>query len=182
MTTEVIEQKMSPGERSTADAMWKGFRCRCPHCGEGQAVQELPEAGRELRALRRMARRPPLRRSAALCHDHDRRPCRRADHPRHRDGLNPWPLWVYFSVFLPGTLIAMLLLMQPVKGAIIGLQWGLRLHGFDARGDYHSQRLPVRGSPGELMNDLSPEALKARLDSETRSRTALTCAPSTPRR
>ncbi len=23
-------------------------------------------------------------------------------------GLNPWPLWVYFSVFLPGTLVGML--------------------------------------------------------------------------
>ena len=27
---------MSTGERRAGDAMWKGFRCRCPHCGEGK--------------------------------------------------------------------------------------------------------------------------------------------------
>ncbi len=35
------------------------------------------------------------------------------------------------AIYLPFTLIASLLLLQPVKGAVIGLQWALRMHGFD---------------------------------------------------
>ena len=146
MTTIV---KMSSGERSTPEAMWKGFRCRCPHCGEGRLF------GRFLKPVEACAR------CGEWLDGH-----RSDDLPPYvtimivghllvpiilgiEMSRNPWPLWVYFSVFLPGALAAMLLLMQPVKGAIIGLQWGLRLHGFDAKGDYHAQRLPLRGKAGD---------------------------------
>ena len=39
--------------------------------------------------------------------------------------------WVHMALWLPLTLILSLLLMQPVKGAVIGLQWALRMHGFE---------------------------------------------------
>ena len=35
------------------------------------------------------------------------------------------------SIYLPLTLILSLLLLQPVKGAVVGMQWALRMHGFD---------------------------------------------------
>ena len=35
------------------------------------------------------------------------------------------------AIYLPFTLIASLLLLQPVKGAVVGVQWALRMHGFD---------------------------------------------------
>ena len=35
------------------------------------------------------------------------------------------------AIYLPITLVASLLLLQPVKGAVIGLQWALNMHGFD---------------------------------------------------
>jgi hypothetical protein len=35
------------------------------------------------------------------------------------------------SIYLPFTLIASLLLLPPVKGAVVGLQWAFRMHGFD---------------------------------------------------
>lgn len=35
------------------------------------------------------------------------------------------------SIYLPVTLAASLLLIQPVKGAVVGLQWAFRMHGFD---------------------------------------------------
>jgi uncharacterized protein (DUF983 family) len=35
------------------------------------------------------------------------------------------------AIYLPFTLIASLLLLQPVKGAVVGLQWAFRMHGFD---------------------------------------------------
>jgi uncharacterized protein (DUF983 family) len=35
------------------------------------------------------------------------------------------------AIYLPFTLVASLLLLQPVKGAVVGLQWAFRMHGFD---------------------------------------------------
>ncbi len=33
--------------------------------------------------------------------------------------------WVYLTAFL---------IIQPMKGAVIGLQWALKMHGFDGKG------------------------------------------------
>jgi len=38
------------------------------------------------------------------------------------------------AIYLPLTLIVSLLLLQPVKGTVVGLQWALRMHGFDENG------------------------------------------------
>jgi uncharacterized protein (DUF983 family) len=35
------------------------------------------------------------------------------------------------AIYLPVTLLLSLLLLQPVKGAVVGIQWALRMHGFD---------------------------------------------------
>ena len=68
----------------------------------------------------------------------------------------PMALWIetnyapavalQLAIYLPLTLILSLLLLQPVKGAVVGLQWAFRMHGFgdfpdpDATGttDLHS--------------------------------------------
>jgi uncharacterized protein (DUF983 family) len=128
--------------------MWKGFRCRCPNCGEGKLF------GRYLKPVA----------DCANCHE-------KLDGHRSDDlppyvtimivghaivpvilanemSANPWPLWVHFSVWLPLTLLLTLALMQPVKGAIIGMQWANRMHGFDAKGDYHERTLPVKSQSG----------------------------------
>ena len=42
------------------------------------------------------------------------------------------PTWVQMLVWPTVTLILALLLLQPMKGAIIALQWALRMHGFGA--------------------------------------------------
>jgi uncharacterized protein (DUF983 family) len=41
------------------------------------------------------------------------------------------PVVLQLAIYLPATLLASLLLLQPVKGAVVGLQWALRMHGFD---------------------------------------------------
>jgi uncharacterized protein (DUF983 family) len=41
------------------------------------------------------------------------------------------PLWVHAALWLPLTVILSLLLLPPIKGALVGLQWALRMHGFD---------------------------------------------------
>jgi len=41
-------------------------------------------------------------------------------------------LWVHAALWLPLTVILTLVLLPSVKGALVGLQWALRMHGFDA--------------------------------------------------
>ena len=41
------------------------------------------------------------------------------------------PMWAQLAAYLPLTLVLSLALLQPVKGAVVGLQWALRMHGFD---------------------------------------------------
>jgi uncharacterized protein (DUF983 family) len=43
------------------------------------------------------------------------------------------PYWVHMALWLPLTLILALGLLQPFKGAIVGLQWAQYMHGFDPR-------------------------------------------------
>ncbi len=44
------------------------------------------------------------------------------------------PLWLHFLIWLPLTALLSLALLPVVKGAIIGLQWALRMHGFEGGG------------------------------------------------
>ena len=39
-------------------------------------------------------------------------------------------MWVHAALWLPLTLLLSLLLLPRVKGALVGLQWSLRMHGF----------------------------------------------------
>ena len=41
-----------------------------------------------------------------------------------------WPIWLHAAVWLPLTVGLCLTLLPIVKGALIGLQWALRMHGF----------------------------------------------------
>ena len=43
------------------------------------------------------------------------------------------PVMLQLAIYLPVTLVASLLLLQPVKGAVVGVQWALRMHGFDEK-------------------------------------------------
>lgn len=41
-----------------------------------------------------------------------------------------WPLWRHIVVWPALTLVLALALMQPIKGAVVGLQYALGMHGF----------------------------------------------------
>lgn len=45
------------------------------------------------------------------------------------------PLWLQFALWLPLAVALSLILLPPIKGALVGLQWALRMHGFDGNGD-----------------------------------------------
>ena len=40
------------------------------------------------------------------------------------------PMWLNMAISLPLTVVLCLLMLQPVKGAIVALQWRMRMHGF----------------------------------------------------
>ena len=67
---------------------------------------------------------------------------------------SPWLLRPVLSprvpaaVYLPLTVLMSLALLQPVKGAVVGLQWALRMQGFN---DNAPDRVPPSG---ELLHDL----------------------------
>jgi len=43
------------------------------------------------------------------------------------------PLWVHAATVIPLTILLCLAMLQPVKGAIVALQWRMGMHGFKHR-------------------------------------------------
>jgi uncharacterized protein (DUF983 family) len=120
----------SAEKRDVWTAMKRGFRGRCPRCGEGKLFR------------------------AFLKVDNNCSDCNLDFTPHRADDLPAYlvivivghllvpiilwietdyspPVWLQLSIYLPFTLVASLLLLQPVKGAVVGMQWALRMHGFD---------------------------------------------------
>jgi uncharacterized protein (DUF983 family) len=121
---------MSPGPRLLWRSLGRGLRCRCPHCGEGALFRgylrpnvECP-ACREDMSHQRADDFPPYVTIVVVGHV-----------------IVPLMLAVQFAaelhpiahlaIWLPLTAIATVAFLRPVKGAIIALQWALRMHGFD---------------------------------------------------
>ena len=128
---------MTLAERPTGPAMLRGFRSRCPQCGEGRLfgrflkpVMACASCGENLEGQRSDDLPPYV---TIMIVGHVIVPAVLAVEM----SASPWSLWVNFMVWLPLTLVMTLALMQPVKGAIIAMQWALRLHGFDPKGDIH---------------------------------------------
>ncbi len=122
--------------RDGIQAVQRGFMCRCPSCGEGKLFVSF------------LKPTPACSRCEA-----DMTPQRADDAPPYVVafivghivvGLNlyfdsavDWPLWVHFLLWPTLALVLCLALLQPVKGALIGYQWAMRMHGFDPDGDVH---------------------------------------------
>lgn len=49
--------------------------------------------------------------------------------------LFDWPTWVHMVIWAPATLALALVLISPVKGSVVGLQWALKMHGFGGEKD-----------------------------------------------
>jgi hypothetical protein len=45
------------------------------------------------------------------------------------------PLWLHFTIWLPLIILLSLAILPVVKGALVGLQWALRMHGFEGVGN-----------------------------------------------
>ncbi len=118
--------------RQLLPAILNGVRCRCPRCGKGKLF----------RAYLKVADRCPVCGEELLHHKAD-------DLPPYISivivghilvGLmlhlemeySLAPIW-YVATLLPLALILPLVLLPSIKGAVVGLQWANRMHGFDPR-------------------------------------------------
>jgi uncharacterized protein (DUF983 family) len=115
--------------RSWKPAMLRGLMCRCPSCGTGKLFRKF------------------LKVNDTCSH------CGEALHHHKADDAPPYftmmivghilipavviveRVWqpdmlLQLAVWLPLTFVMTIALLQPVKGAIVGLQWALGMHGF----------------------------------------------------
>jgi uncharacterized protein (DUF983 family) len=115
--------------RPLMQAIGRGLRGRCPHCGEG----------RLFRGYLKIAD------NCAVCgeefHHH-----RADDLPAYLviaivghivigafmgvEAETTLSMWAHLAIWVPLTLVLTLALLQPVKGGVVGLQWALYMHGF----------------------------------------------------
>ena len=117
--------------RDVIQAMWRGFCGRCPACGEGRLFRSFlkvnescPECGEEL-------------------HHH-----RADDFPAYlvivivghilvpivllvETEIAP-AMWISMTLWPLAALVMALGLLQPVKGAVVAIQWYGGMHGFEA--------------------------------------------------
>jgi uncharacterized protein (DUF983 family) len=55
------------------------------------------------------------------------------------------PIWLHLAIWPPLTLVLCLALLQPVKGAVVALQYALGMHGF---GDPEQKQISGGGGDG----------------------------------
>jgi uncharacterized protein (DUF983 family) len=117
-------------KRDVWTALKRGFRGRCPRCGQGKLFRAFLKVDDH----------------CSVC-QLDFTPHRADDLPAYLvivivgHIVVPTILWIetdyspsialQLSIYLPLTLILSLALLQPVKGAVVAIQWALRMHGFD---------------------------------------------------
>ncbi len=120
--------------RDLKQAMIRGFMGRCPHCGEGKLFRSFAKTVDD----------------CAVCGEH-------IDHHRADDlpaylvifivghivvgafmGVEAaveLSTWTHLAIWAPLTVLGSIALLQPIKGAVVGLQWALYMHGFGEAGD-----------------------------------------------
>ena len=75
------------------------------------------------------------------------------------------PVWLQLIVWLPLTLFSALFLLQPTKGAIVGLQWHTGMHDFDSSKQRRLAEAALRLNAAALSTQR--EHLKSPLPSES---------------
>jgi uncharacterized protein (DUF983 family) len=115
---------------SLPKAMLRGFTMKCPNCGQGHLFSGFLKVADH----------------CEVCGE-DFTPQRADDFPAYLvivtvghvvvpallavEMAYAPPAWLQLAIWLPVTLFSALGLLQPTKGAIVGLQWQTRMHGFE---------------------------------------------------
>ena len=114
--------------------MWNGFRGKCPKCGEGKLFSSFLKVA------------PACEHCGEEFHHH-----RADDLPAYLVVLivghimvgavmgftevTSLSTWQILAIWGPMTVIMAVGLLKPVKGAVVGLQWALYMHGFGGEDD-----------------------------------------------
>ena len=119
----------SAEERPIGRALWRGFKCRCPQCGEGRlfksfvkSVDECSQCGLEIHH-HRADDLPPYLTIFIVGHVV-------VAGFMAMEEMVELTMWEHLAIWVPVTILLSLALMQPLKGATIGLQWALKMGGF----------------------------------------------------
>jgi uncharacterized protein (DUF983 family) len=117
-------------KRDAWTAIKRGLNCRCPNCGEGKmfraflkTVETCAVCGEDLSHHRADDLPAYL---VIVIVGHILVPIVLAVETNYAP-----PLALQFALWPLLALLMSLALLQPVKGAIVGLQWAFRMHGFD---------------------------------------------------
>ena len=128
MTMQVLSATAEP--RNLGTAVRRGLAERCPHCGEGRlfrayikVADTCPVCGEEL-FHQRADDAPPYITMLIVGHFIV------AGILAADDLLPNAPMLLSGLVWAALTIVASLLLLPRVKGALVGYQWALRMHGF----------------------------------------------------
>jgi uncharacterized protein (DUF983 family) len=118
------------GAMPSGQAMMNGLRGRCPACGRGAMFRKFlkvndacPDCGEELYHHR--ADDFPAYLDIAIV-GHVLVPIVLAV-----ETVTVWPFWVAMTLWPLLALGMTLALLQPIKGAVVGMQWALGMHGFE---------------------------------------------------
>lgn len=124
----------APRDRPLTQAMGRGFMGKCPHCGQGKLFRKFLKVADSCDAC------------SEEYHHH-----RADDLPAYLviiivghivvgafmglENVFQLSTWQHLAIWVPITLVLTIGLLQPVKGAVVGLQWALRMHGFSGKPD-----------------------------------------------
>lgn len=120
--------------RLVKPAISKGIRNKCPACGRGRLFKSYLKVERECSS------------------------CGEELHHERADDFPPYivifivghivvtalmmveaqwdfSMMTHVLMWVPLTILLTLLLLPPAKGGVVGLQWALRMHGFDGNGE-----------------------------------------------
>ncbi|WP_240233676.1 DUF983 domain-containing protein [Devosia lacusdianchii] len=117
-------------QRSVGQAIWRGTLCKCPHCGQGKmfraylkVVDHCDACGEQLN-LHRADDMPPYIAITIV------------GHILILIMMHMEMVWhvspvTYLYTMVPLAVIMPLAMLPSIKGAIVGMQWANRMHGFD---------------------------------------------------
>ena len=116
--------------RPIGRSVWRGFQCRCPSCGEGKlyraylkVVDHCPACGEDL-THQRADDAPAYMTIFVVGHFI-------VSGILATEFVAPdTPFWVPAAIWSVMAVAASLWLLPRVKGALVGLQWANRMHGF----------------------------------------------------
>lgn len=136
METQVFGGEHHSGRtaRPLWSAMWNGFRGKCPKCGEGKLFSSF------------LGIVPACGHCGEDMHHH-----RADDLPAYLvvvivghvivgafmgfEATSTLSTWQHLAIWVPLTVVMAVGLLRPIKGAVVGLQWALYMHGFGDEDD-----------------------------------------------